>query len=235
VVPPVPTETWGSAKDSFSDFVRTGGGAKGREYLERAAGRSVRAQGGARTAAGAARAGRRTAGTLAGFLGAVAAGGVAAAARSFGVASYVGRDAWSFLSDLIDSLGPDGATLDDNISRRALAETLSELLGDEDALASADNPGAMTIAAISVAVEQFIARYVYIQLLELLGSRLYERPRSEGEVRRLEQDVRGFVFETVRLSIRDADLTRIDLAGPEGRRLFEDAFAEGYGYLEQLW
>jgi hypothetical protein len=194
----------------------------------------VRAAGGARTAARGARAGRQTAGRLGAFLATAATAGLAAAVRQLGIEEYVRRDVWSFLSDLVDVLAPDGATLDEAIARRALTDTLSELYGDETVADAAEGLARLTPEGIGVAVEHFVARYVYTQLIEVLGSRLYDSSRSPQEIRRLEQDVRDYVFQTVRLSVRDVDLRTIDLGGEDGRRLIEDAFAEGYDYLERL-
>ncbi|HEV2641076.1 MAG TPA: Qat anti-phage system associated protein QatB, partial [Candidatus Elarobacter sp.] len=197
---PVPTATWAKAKLSFSQFVGVGGsgGRGGRTYLRRAGRRFVRAQGGSLAAAQAARAGRRTAQRLGGFLGTAVTAGVAEAVRRLGIESYVGRDVWSFLSDLVDALAPAGATIEEDTARRALTETLRELYGGETELLAVGRLEALTPAAIGVALERYVARYVYTQLLAILGSRLYDSSRDETAIRRLEQDVQDYIYQTVR-------------------------------------
>lgn len=229
----VPIE-WDRPKDNLSRFASNGGmrDRRGGERLARVGRDFVRAQGGARSAARAAAAGRATTGRLGQFLTQAATLGTAAALLRWEVADYVGRDVRSLLSALVDVLAPAGATNEEAVARDALAETLAEIFEEQPGADGFAILEALTPDLIQTILERYAARYVYTRLMQVLGKRLYERAGTALEARRLEREVEEFVFNTARLSFGRVDVMRVDWSGADGRALIEDVFEDGYRFLE---
>lgn len=232
---------WQPTKAALTRFVGSGGSGttRGRRNLGRTVAGYVSSQGGSRSAAGAARAGRATTQGVANFLSDALRTGIAETTRAWGLESYVGADAGTFLAALVDALSPPGASLEDAVARHALAVTLAELFAESDN--SPDDSGSAVLESLSALTPQmvgellqrYVSRYIFTRLIEILGSRLYENAADEAIACRLERDIEDFVFGTVRLSL-PADPSAVDWSGEAGRAFVERMFIEAHAYLEAI-
>lgn len=225
--------TWSAAKGSLSRYGSSGGTGNrgGRKYL-RSAGRGfVRAQGGSRKAARAARAGISTAQGIGGFLDTLASRGSVEAARLYRLDNFLGRSADSLLTAIVDQVAPAGAQLEEAAARAAAVETLAELFAergvDATGLAALDGLG---IDDIRAAMGKFLCRYIFERLIQVLGKKLENRPAAD--VVRLEAGVKSYLEGSVRLDLSGINVGSMDWKGTAGQTLITRLYEEAYGLIE---
>lgn len=66
-----------------------------------------------------------------------------------------------------------------------------------------------------------------------MGSRIEDKQISEHEAIRLEDEVKDYVRDAVRLEIGDRNILQIDWAGDEGRRIIDRLYEEAYSFIEE--
>lgn len=229
-----PHPTWSGPKNSLSRYASSGGSATttGTAYL-RSAGRGfVRAQGGARSASRAARAGVATAQGIGNFLSALSSRGVADTAKAYRLEAFVGKSADSLLSAVVDQVAPAGAQLEEAAARAAAVETLAELFAEHgvaaDGLAALEG---LTADAVRTVMERFLCRYIFERLIQTLGKTLENRPAAE--VARLEAGVKSYLEGTIRLDLSTVDVGALDWKGSAGRDLITGLYDEAYSLMER--
>lgn len=225
---------WSGPKNSLSRYASSGGSATtaGAVYL-RSAGRGfVRAQGGARSASRAARAGVSTAQGIGSFLGALSSRGVSDTARAYRLGAFVGKSADSLLAAVVDQVAPAGAQLEQVAARAAAVETLAELFAEHgvaaEGLAALEG---LTADAVRTVMERFLCRYIFERLIQTLGKTLENRPAAE--VVRLESGVKRYLEGTIRLDLAGVDVGALDWMGAAGRDLITGLYDEAYGLMER--
>jgi hypothetical protein len=208
-------------------FARGGGGSLG------SIGRSyVSAGGGATGRASSARAGRQTTGRLGGFLASGVRDGFIQAARDIGLTNLVGRDVQFVLAAFVDLIAPTGATVEDAIARKALADTTWEVFQrygvDVEGIAALDRLSREDVTSI---VSFYISNYVNERLQEELFYRVEKGSLDESTANQYADQIKGFIAEVVRLDFQNIDPLRIDWQGAEGQDLIERKYQEAYGLL----
>ena len=215
-------------------------GARGRDTVRRAVRRSVSAMGGRRGAAASSVAGRQTAGRLASFLAGVATKGVASAARTFGVAEFLGRSADFFLLKLADTLAPSGALTEDAIARDAMDATLEELYEQLDLGAEGvEALERLTPGMMADAVVRYVVNYIYGRVIQALTAHIHATATSATRIRDVEQTARQYIEDAVRLDLDTSpffgDNGRAFAAqwdAAEGQRLMDSLFTEAYRVIQ---
>jgi hypothetical protein len=196
--------------------------------------------GGSRRAAASSTAGRQTAGRLATFLSGVATGGVEHAARSLGVAQFLGRSADVFLLQLGDVLAPAGALTEDAIARDAMDDTLQDLYEELDlangGVAALER---MTPAMMADTLLRYVANYIYARVIHALTAHIHAKSPTVTRMREIERTARYYIEDAVRL---DVDTTVFFGAGAtafaarwdanEGQRVIDRLFEESYRVVE---
>lgn len=242
VVPPAEQTSWNSPRRLVSAVSsgRTGGG-RGRDNVRRAVRRSVSALGGGRSAARTSVAGRHTAARFASFLNSVAREGFASAARTLGIAEFVGRSADLFLVRLADALAPSGGLTEDAIAREAMDATVEELYEQLNIGANGLNAlERMTPGMMADAVILYVVNYIYARVIQALTAHVHATATSAAHIREVEQTARQYIEDAVRLDVDTtaffgganggAFVARWD-AG-EGQRTIDRLFAESYRVVE---
>jgi hypothetical protein len=239
-LPPDQRPSWNSPRRLIGAVASGRSGDRARENTRRAIQGSVRAMGGGKAAMRGSPAGRRTAGRFAGFLAAVAAGGVAEAARTLGIAEFLGRSADAFLVQLADALAPAGALTEDVIARQAMDATLLEL--DEE-LGIADGGievlARMTAPAMADAVLRYVVNYIYERVLHALTAHIHATARSTAGIGEIERAARRYIEDAVRVDIDTAAFFGPDGAAiaarwdaVEGQRTINRLFEESYNVVQ---
>ena len=224
--PPVGVPRWSKAGGSLGR-VAASGGTRG---MGRAAQRYVRALGGSRSASKSSAGGRRAAARFAGFLSDVARSGVADAFANLGLGSIVGRDLDSVIAAVADAICPPGADREEVAAREATAEALEEVFSDViTAGADLTQLDAMTAAGVGMAVEAMVASYIYNRWLGDLGAKIEEKAMSPQKAVQVEQRMKEFIRDAVKLDLQSKDPLKVDWRGSEGKaliaRIYGDAFA----------
>ena len=224
---PIP---WAIPKRSLSLFASS----KNQSNLRSAIRGYVRAQGGSRRAAHAARAGRTSAQRLGGFLSSIVNEGIDTAARSLGLQEFIGQDANVLLATFVDQIAPDGALLEEAAAREATIQTLDELFQEyvvgEDGL---DGLNALDSDGVQYTLERYLSNYIYTRLIQVISQGV--ESRGTDELIRVENEVKDYVFSTVHLDIiNKTDVLSVDWNGQEGHDFVERIYQEGHELIETL-
>lgn len=241
-VPPIPEldslPQWGPVKAAMSRLASSGHhGADAAQGVAAVGSRYVQAQGGARGAARAATAGRRGAVALGRFLADVAAGGVSEALRAFSIASFAGQPIEILLEALVEALAPTGIGIEEEVARRAMAQTLDDLLERcIDAEGSIDLDRLSETLSMEVLVD-YLAHYIDERLMQALSDRNEVKSNGASEAVATEEDIRQYIRDTVRFDLdelADGGTTAdaIDWSGPQGRAFVDRIFIQAHSLLE---
>lgn len=239
-LPPEQRPSWNSPRRLIGGVASGRSGDRARENTHRAIQGSVRAMGGGKAATRGSPAGRRTAGRFAGFLAAVAIGGVAEGARAIGIADFLGRSADAFLVQLADALAPAGALTEDVIARQAMDATLLEL---DEQLGIADGGievlARMTAPAMADAVLRYVVNYIYERVLHALTAHIHATARSTAGIGEIERAARRYIEDAVRVDIDTTAFFGADGAAiaarwdaVEGQRTIDRLFEESYNVVQ---
>lgn len=215
-VPPPGRPSWNSPRRLVGSMASgRAGGQHGRDNVRRAVQRSVGAMGGRRTAAQSAVAGRQTAGRFASFLAGMAAGGITAAARTLGIAEFLGRSTDVFLLHLADALAPSGALTEDAVARDAMDATLMELYQQLDigteGIAALER---MTPAMMAGTLVQYVINYIYARVINALTAHIHATAPTISRIGEVERTARRYIEDVVR---QDVDTSAF--FGPNGASL----------------
>jgi len=230
--PIVPELTWRAPKRVMGQLGRGAGGGTSTSAL-RGLGRSyVRASGGARTAATAARAGRSATARLGGLFATSIREGFQRTLERLGLQRLLGQDVQTVLAAFVELLAPDGALLEEAAARSALIETLEAVFERYDVETSGvESLGSMDAAVLGEIVELSVVNYVNARMQQELANRIERGTLPEGEANRLMDEIRDFVGEIIKLDFAGVDLVNLDWEGPEGRRLVLGVYEDAYRLL----
>ena len=229
---------WGPVKAAMSRLATSGNhGAAAARGVAAVGSRYIQAQGGARGAARAAMAGRRGAVALGRFLASVATSGVSEAFRAFNISSFAGQPVEALLEALVEALAPAGVGIEEEVARRAMAQTLDDLL--ERCL---DADGAVDLNRLSETLSfevlvDYLAHYIDERLMQALSDRNEVKSNGASEAVATEEDIRQYIRDTVRFdldALADAGTTAdgIDWSGTQGRAFVDRIFIQAHALLE---
>lgn len=231
--------TWAAVKSAMTRLVTSGlQGASARPTIGSIGSRFVAAQGGARGAARASAAGRRSAAKLGAFLGQIASGGSAAAFNALHVGLQAGRPVEAILADLLEAMAPVGPGLEDSIARMAMSKTLEELLEKAllaDDLASLDD---MSEADAIGALERFLSHYISTQLMQRLSDRIEANSPNAARAHAIERDIKFYIADLVKIDVTALNslpggVLAVDWSGAEGRAFVDRIFVDAYALVAE--
>jgi hypothetical protein len=221
---------WTPYKHAASNFARRGGG----ERAQRVLALYVGALGGAGAAAGGGGAGGVSAGQGVGAFGSgLASEGLTATLEKLGLDHLVGASRFDVLDGLLDALGGDGGTLEDQAVNQALCEAFAHLY-PEDA-ETYEELEAVTLDENGVAefLEYFVAEWAYARLLPTLAEKFthIEDP-AVAEAR--DSELRERLGLLVTLGLGERSPLSIDWRGDEGRDVLDRVVEQLYEDMEDL-
>ena len=220
--------SWTLAKRRFGSFLKT----RSSTDFRRAAASYVKAGGGARISAQAARSGRAATSAIGGFFADVARQGIAQTARERGV-DVSSRNVHSVLTDFIDKLAPIGSTLEQAAARQAVIATLKDVFAkfevEEKGIEVLDQLGE---PEVRIVIECSVAHYLNERLQQMLMSRVEKGSMSEREANRAAVDIRQYVFGLVTLDLSRIDVINTNWNQPEGRQVVDAIYLKAYELLE---
>jgi hypothetical protein len=227
----MPAVDFRGAKSSMTQWVKSGGGA-GRDSVGRVGRNYVRARGGSRGSATVARSGRASTAGVGSFFSTVARDGIAQAARELGIRDLAGRPAIEVFAEIANRIAPEGATLEEAAARRAVDTALQDLFNDFDLgerdISALDQ---MTADDVRDAIQTSVSEYIYQRWLQELGDRLEDNAVTANEAVALEGQVKGYVYETIKLDLQDVDVLAIDWNGSAGQKITEQVYQEAYEFF----
>jgi hypothetical protein len=90
----------------------------------------------------------------------------------------------------------------------------------------------MDATSVREAIEASVASYIYHRWLQELGIRIEHNTITASQAVRLEQQVKEYVEETVKLDFRDIEVLTLDWHGAQAAQLVERIYMDAYSLLE---
>jgi hypothetical protein len=190
--------SWGDAKSTFTRYASSINQNSGNSGNPRTIFSSfVKAQGGSRHASRASSSGRSTTQRVGQVFSSVISKGAEAAIKDIGLAEFVGADAQTLLSKLVDYIAPVGVLLEESVARSAALDLLAELFErynvEEKGLAALDS---LTPDILKSVLISYVGKYVYTRVLEALSKNSEHHPVET--LIRVERDIKDYITATVK-------------------------------------
>ena len=221
---------WTSYKHATSNFARHGGTRRAEKVLAR----YVRALGGAGAAASSGRAAGVGAGqALADFGAGVVRDGLTETLQRLGLGHLVGQDRYEVLDGLIETLGGDGGSLEDQAVQAALIEAFRELYPEDAQTYNELETVELSRDDLVRLIERFVAQWAYARLLPSLAEKL-THIEDPGIQQQRYEELRERLYALVRLEIGERDALAIDWRGNEGQTILNTVVDQVYEDMENL-
>lgn len=221
---------WRPYKIAASNFAKHGGDRR----VGRVLSRYVGALGGASVAAG----GGRTTGVSSGqgvaaFGSGLATVGLTSALESLGLDYLVGGSRFDVLDGLLEALGGEGGTLEDQAVNQALCEAFANLYPEDAETYEQLEAVTLDEAGVIELIEFFVAEWAYSRLLPTLAEK-FTHIEDPAVVQRRDDELRERMQLLVTLEIGDRGALSIDWRGDEGRAILERVVDQLYEDMEDL-
>lgn len=226
------TDNWQVSRSSFTRYVRSGNGS--RSSLSKAVGSYVKSMGGHSKATKAASKGISVGGGYVEFLGGVRRNGLEQTLQDYGLSDCIGKSTQEALAMIAQRISPIGTTNDEIIARGAVMSAIdslySKLVEQDDGIAAISN---ITEAALKESVLEYISAYIFKKWIYELGAALEKNELSAQSAIALENQVKTFIRDEVKASLKDRDILKLDFRKGDGKKIVENIFALAYSTLER--
>lgn len=225
---PPQSKPWQSANRSLGELVSDSGG----ESLSKAGRAYVRALGGSRQAASSSVTARSSSAKLGGFLSGLVLQGINQTLKDNGLSHVVGKDADGVMAAILDLIAPSPNSREESIVRVAVCKTLENLYDKFD-LRNGDitELDRMNVEDIKDAYVSTISSYIYQRWLAELGIAIEKKSVSANEAVYLEREVKGYVYDRVKIDLQNVDILHLDWEGDFGHKFVEETFKEAYDLI----
>jgi hypothetical protein len=222
--------SWTPYKHAASNFARHGGEGRAEKVLARYVG----ALGGAAAAASSGHAAGVGGGqAVADFGAGLARDGLTPTLERLGLGHLVGADRYEVLDGLVEALGGDGGTLEDQAVERAIIEAFRELYPDDAQTYEELEAVALDAAAVVRFIEYFVAAWAYARLLPTLAEKFSHIEDPETAQQRY-HELRERMKKLVRLEIGDRDALAVAWRDDEGEAILTRVVDQLYEDMEDL-
>lgn len=221
---------WRPYKIAASNFAKHGGGRR----VGRVLSRYVGALGGASAAAGSGRATGVSSGQgVAAFGSGLATVGLTSALESLNLGHLIGGSRFDVLDGLLEALGGEGGTLEDQAVNQALCEAFAHLYPEDAETYEQLEAVTLDEAGVIELIEFFVAEWAYSRLLPTLAEK-FTHIENPAVVQRRDGELRERMQLLVTLEIGDRGALSIDWRGEEGRAILERVVDQLYEDMEDL-
>ena len=219
-----------SAKGALTSIVNKRKSAN----FKNAAKNYVRNTGGYKNATRASASGVITGAAYLNFFSGLAKDGLAQTLRNYDLSDCIGKSTDEVLAKISNKIAPIGSTNDEAISRVAVMiafdKLCENLIENGKDLNSLDHLDEDTLKNITI---EFISAYIFKKWIYEAGLALERNDLSESDAVELENEMRVFISEEVRTSLRKIDILSLDITKGEGRKVIENIFDLAYSTLEK--
>lgn len=221
---------WTPYKHAASNFARHGGSGRADKVLARYVG----ALGGAGAASSSGRAAGVGAGQgVAAFGAGLAADGLTPTLERLGLSHLVGQDRYEVLDGLVESLGGDGGSLEDQAVQAAIIEAFRELYPDEAQSYEELEAVELDNAAVVQFIERFVAEWAYARLLPTLAEK-FSHIEDPSTAQQRYAELRARLNALVKLEIGDRSALDIAWREQEGEAILTKVVDQLYEDMEDL-
>lgn len=229
------TGNWSNAKASLTAVAKSGKGDARGKKLAGAARNYVSGSGGARKMRQSAIGGRLVGRNLGRVLFAIMAGGNDQAFKEEGLDNLTGQPAEVVFAKLAKQLSSQGGTVEETIANIAVVEALAYLydqfdLGNND-LTTLDS---LTEDQAREVIQVYVSAYIFERWIHELGIKIENSDLSEAQIVDLENEIRDFIQESVKLNFEDAPLSSLKFDRGRDKKAIDEIFNQAYKMLEDL-
>lgn len=229
------TETAPTQKLSGTKSILTRISNKGRGSSFKTFAKSyIKSSGGSRAATKSSIAGINVGRNYLSFLGGVSEEGFNETLQKYDLSDCIGKSSEEVIAKIADRIAPTGSTNDEAIARAAIMIAFDRLyekiLDSGREIESLDSIDSETL---SDTVVEFVSAYIFKKWVYEAGIALERNDLSENEAIKLENEMRFFIRDEVKNGFKNADISKIDLAKGEGKKIIEDIFELAYSTLEK--
>ncbi len=220
---------WGKSKGALTRIAKSTSGSSiqkaGRKYLSGLGGRT----GATRAAAQ----GRITGGKYAGFLRAIASGGINNALQNFGLDNLVDKTSEEICLAIADAIAPTGSTNDEAIARDALISTLDSLYNKlQENGNDFTNVDSLSLDQIKETLIEYVSNFVFNKWMYELGTAIEKGSVTESAAINLETQVRDLIYAETFEHYRDIPAETFNLSDSSNNAMIEEIFQTAYSTLE---
>lgn len=222
---------WTPYKHAASNYARRGGGHRAEKVLAKYVGAVGGA--GAATSSGTAGGGVRALQGLAAFGAGLGSDGLTETLERLNLGHLVGKDRFDVLDGLLETLGSDGGSLEDQAVNKAICDAFAELYPDdaetyeELETVTLDHDGLVTF------IERVVAAWAYARLLPTLAEK-FSHIEDPQVARERYVELRERMRLLVKLEIGDRDALSIDWRGTAGEDILTRVVEQLYEDMEHL-
>jgi hypothetical protein len=221
---------WTPYKHAASNFARHGGSGRADKVLARYVG----AVGGAGAASISGRAAAVGAGQgVAAFGAGLATDGLTPTLERLGLGHLVGQDRYEVLDGLVEALGGDGGSLEDQAVQAAIIEAFRDLYPEDAQTYEALEAVQLDNAAVVRFVERFVAEWAYARLLPTLAEK-FSHIEDPATAQQRYTELRARLEALVKLEIGERSAPDIAWRGPEGEAILGKVVDQLYEDMEDL-
>jgi hypothetical protein len=224
------TDNLKTAKGAITRIANNGSGAT----FKKAAKEYVKRTGGHKKATIASSTGISAGSNYIGFLGDVARSGLEKTLKEYDLVDCIGKSTEEVFARIANKIAPTGSTNDEAIARAAvmiafdrLCEKLVENGQDVAALDQLDE------ATLKDTIIEFVSAYIFKKWVYEAGLALERNDLSESVAIELENEMKDFVIDEVRFSLKKIDIKTLDISRGEGKKIIQDIFDLAYSTLEK--
>lgn len=225
-----PTQKLSGTKSILTRISNGGSGSSFKTFAKS----YIKSSGGSRAATKSSIAGINVGRSYLGFLSGVSKEGFNETLKKYDLSDCIGKSSEEVIAKIADRIAPTGSTNDEAIARVAIMiafDRLYEKIIDSGrGIESLDSIDSETL---SDTVVEFVSAYIFKKWVYEAGIALERNDLTESEAIKLENEMRFFIRDEVKNGFKKADISKIDLAQGEGKKIIEEIFELAYSTLEK--
>lgn len=229
----VATGDWSNAKAALTAVTKASSSSSRARKLATASRSYVAGSGGAKRMRQSSIGGRMVGRNLGRVLFAIKTSGANSAFGEEGVDNLTGQTTEVVFAKLAQQLSSKGGTVEETIANIALVEALSHLYAQFDLttnnLATLDS---LTEDQAKEVIQVYVSTYIFERWIHELGIKIETSSLSELQIVELEDEVREFVRESVKLKFNDAPLKSLKFDRGHDKKAIDEIFNQAYKMLE---
>jgi len=224
---------WSNAKAALTAVTKANSGGDRRKRMTAAARTYVSGSGGSRRLQQSSIGGRQVGRNLGRILFTITSNGVDSALAEEGLSNLIGQRTEIVFAMLANQLSSNGGTVEETIANIAVVEALSFLYEefnlDSNDLTTLDS---LTEDQANEVIQVYISTYIFERWIHELGRKIEDSELSESQVVELEDEIREFIQQSVKLNFRDVPLKSMKFDRGNDKKTIDEIFKQAYKMLE---
>lgn len=222
---------WQHARRSLTAYSKDSSIGK----LKKALKTYIRASGGSKSISKSVISGKQTAVRLSLFFSSIGTVGVQKTLERFNIGELKGLSVEVAINKIVEALAPLGGTVEEEISKAALLETLKKIYNDLS-LKDSDLKKLQNISSdyIQTLLGYFVNSYVYIRWIHELGLKIENTVLSPTKIIEIENQTKKFIHHQVKYTFSKIDFLKTTTLTAKIKNIMDEMFYTCFSFLEVL-